>query len=69
MDTEAIPQVLKITFIYIFFSGSNPNLTFYVWGSWVKFKTLIEAWSQILLQDYHKALKKIIKGLIGKDRN
>lgn len=41
MDTEAIPQVLEIAFIYIFFSGSKPNLTFYLWGSWVKYKMLI----------------------------
>lgn len=42
MDTEAILQVLKIAFIYIF-SGSKPNLTFYLCGSWVKYKMLIEA--------------------------
>lgn len=69
MDTEAILQDLKIAFIYIFFSGSKPNLTFYLCGSWVKYKMMIEAWSQTHLQDYYKALKKVIKGLIGKDRN
>lgn len=69
MDIEAIHQLLKMSFIYTFFSGSKSNLTFYLWDSWVKCKLLIESWSQTHLQDYYKALKQIIKGPTGKDRN
>lgn len=69
MDIEAIHQLLKMAFIYAFFSGSKPDLTFSLWESWVKYNTLIEGWSQTHLQHYYKALKQIIKGPTGKDRN
>lgn len=55
-------------FICIFFSGSKHDLSFDLRDSWVKWKILIEGWSQIYLQDYYKALKQI-KGPIGKDKN
>lgn len=69
MDSEAVLQVLKTAYTYIFFSDSKANLIFYLWSSWIKYKMLVEAWSQTHLQDYYKALKKIIKETTGKDRN